>query len=387
MASVLLFDPYSGGHHEVYLRLVSEALLPRHKVTAAIPDASAERLHDFGIDIMPLGSGRIPVDESQHFSRRKWVAGRQDVKQLRMAMAQSGADRALHLFADGAIFPLLGSQELPIPMSVVLFRPRAHYPRAFSSPVTPRERVIGSAYEVAVALWRRRRDALRVLTPDEKAAARWARRPGAAAVWLPESTPPWLPAPDRGARAGCAVVGSLAPRKGIELVADALEEEPLGLRVVLAGKVIDGYRAQLLRTTGRMRASGAEVELRDWYHGTEEYCEVLASARCAVVAYPRHYGMSRVLVEAAALGTPVVAHDWGLIGHLVREYGIGLAVDATDPRAMRRALVDLCEDDDAPARYAPALASFASRYTWPGFVNAIADGLVLPTGDQESSFG
>jgi glycosyltransferase involved in cell wall biosynthesis len=154
---------------------------------------------------------------------------------------------------------------------------------------------------------------------------------------------------------------------------------------VLAGRVADGYGDRLLRAVERMRAAGAEVELRDWFQDEEEYRQVLASARCVALAYPRHYGMSRVLVEAASAGTPVIAGEWGLVGHLVRKYGIGMAVDPTDRRAMRRSLVELCEDDAAPARFAPALANFASRYRWSAFVDAITRGLALPPSEASQS--
>jgi Glycosyl transferases group 1 len=87
----------------------------------------------------------------------------------------------------------------------------------------------------------------------------------------------------------------------------------------------------------------------------------LASANCAVLPYPHHAGMSRVLVQACSVGTPVVAHHFGLLGHLVRTHGLGLSVDCTDPRALREAVLTLA-DPTQPAAHAEALRAFA-RYT------------------------
>jgi hypothetical protein len=366
------------------MRMASDAIAPRHRVIVAMPEVSLERLADIRVETLSLGAGRAETDEKHHFSLRKQSAGREEIAMLRGAIDHSQADRALHLFADGAIRPLLTEDDLPTPLSVLLFRPRAHYPRAFGSRLTPRDWIIGRAYEVAVAMWRRRRDALRLLTLDEVAAIRWAARPGAPALWLPD-TPPRLASRTNRAvqRAGCAIVGSLAPRKGIELLADALELTRPGMRVILAGEVVESYRAQLIRTVERMISAGAEVELRDEFQRLEEYEGILASVQCVVLTYRRHYGMSRVLVEAALAGTPIVADEWGLIGHLVREYGLGKTVDAADARALSAALNQFC-DGDAAAPFAPRLAQFASRYSWAAFVDAISDGLALPATTRDS---
>ena len=102
------------------------------------------------------------------------------------------------------------------------------------------------------------------------------------------------------------------------------------------------------------------MDVRARSHTEVEGLAVLGAARCAVLPYPRHAGMSRVLVESAATGTPVVAHDWGLLGHLVRTHGLGVTVDSSDAAALRTAVLSLSETD-AQRRYAHALARFAAR--------------------------
>ena len=59
--------------------------------------------------------------------------------------------------------------------------------------------------------------------------------------------------------------------------------------------------------------------------------------------YQRHVGGSAVLVRAAAAGKPALASDYGLVGQLVRENGLGLALDATDPAAVAAAVTRFLE--------------------------------------------
>ena len=71
--------------------------------------------------------------------------------------------------------------------------------------------------------------------------------------------------------------------------------------------------------------------------------------------------MSRVLVEAAAVGTPVLVHDHGLIAALVKRHGIGIAADCGDASAFRKAIHSVMQrrcDGPLPAGF----AEFAARW-------------------------
>jgi glycosyltransferase involved in cell wall biosynthesis len=110
-----------------------------------------------------------------------------------------------------------------------------------------------------------------------------------------------------------------------------------------------------------MRSAGASVDLRARYHSEAEGLYAMSGARCLVLPFMRHPGHSRTMVEACAVGTPIVAHDVGLIGHMVREHGLGVTADCSDPAALREAVLSLTNDPGAPARFAPALREFAQR--------------------------
>jgi hypothetical protein len=87
--------------------------------------------------------------------------------------------------------------------------------------------------------------------------------------------------------------------------------------------------------------------------------------------------MSRVLLEACAVGTPVIVHDRGLLGYLVRRYGLGRAVDCTDRNELRRALLAHVGEGEAEA-YQACLAQFASRFSAARFQEAVFAPFVDP---------
>jgi glycosyltransferase involved in cell wall biosynthesis len=142
------------------------------------------------------------------------------------------------------------------------------------------------------------------------------------------------------------------------------------MQIVLAGSVDPAFKHELDRNVSMMREAGAAVDLRNYIHSEMEGLDILAKARCAVLPYPRHYGMSRVLVEACSVGTPVIAHNSGLIGHLVRRHGLGVAVDCKDQGAFREALITFTQGSRNIATYSDNLAQFAARFSKSAFEHA-----------------
>ena len=50
-----------------------------------------------------------------------------------------------------------------------------------------------------------------------------------------------------------------------------------------------------------------------------------------LITYPRHVGMSGILLLASAYEKPILASNYGLVGKLVNKYHFGLTIDATNP--------------------------------------------------------
>jgi glycosyltransferase involved in cell wall biosynthesis len=353
---------YSGGHHAAYLAAFTRALGDLDVVVAAPPSDSAAA-EAAGAAVDPIDEPFPLTDTSRRMSRALRDALRQEVEMLRLRVRRNHATHAVHMFADGVLRGLVG-RDVGAPLTTLLFRPRWDFANG------PRERGVALAYEGLVAAWRRGRGADAVLTLDPLAARRWQRSGGAPAFHVPE--PPVLsPLPEPGPRRGLAMFGRLAARKGIDHVAAALARYGHPVSLVLAGSLAEDYGPTLEALAARMRRDGVELDLRAWPHDEAQGLEVIARARAVLLPYVGHVGMSRVLLEAAVVGTPVVAHDDGLVGHLVRTCGLGVTADCRDPAAFAEAIELLAEDEDAPARHAAALAAFAAEHSAARFEAAV----------------
>jgi glycosyltransferase involved in cell wall biosynthesis len=367
---VALFDWTHGGHHAIYLRRFAEVLAGHADVVIAASDATIEQVADVPAETFSLGPSRPDILGAGLRRADRRVLAR-ELALFEDVDRRAAADHLLHVYADALLPRLLLHRRFRTPVSILLFYPRAHYARAFGTPLGRADRAKANAKEVVIAAWRRRADAHAVLTLDEELVRRWSAKRGAPAYWLPEPTVPRLDLSDRERkRSGCILYGALADRKGIDLVAEALTLEPTAVRLTIAGEAPEAFRPALDRYVREMVRSGVEVDLRARRHEEEEGLLALASAKCALLPYPQHDGMSRVLVEACSVGTPVVVHDRGLLGHLVRAHGIGLAVDCRDAPALREGILELAGENADTTAYDDALARFAARFSEERFETA-----------------
>jgi glycosyltransferase involved in cell wall biosynthesis len=359
--SICLFEWNKGGHFTVFTRAAAEALVPGADVTLAASDPMIEELSDLPIETYSLGAARPSVGggDLPAGNTPEALAGR-ELGLLREACAAIGADHCFHLYTDPVLRWWLRESPMPSRMSIAIFHPIGHYRKAYGSRLSARQRARGAYLEHKLRGWRARSDAHAVFSHDPIAAASWTRRRGAQSYWLPE--PPAAASNTPSAeRRGCVLFGAIDRRKGFDLLADAVSLAPTDLFLRIAGHVAPGVRGDFDECVERMRASGAKLELHlDGQGDVSSPADALADARCTVLPYRPHFGLSRVMYEAAALGTPVVGPSWGSVGHLIREYGLGLVVDPADPVALREAILELTEDPEGPARYAPGLARYAA---------------------------
>lgn len=300
-----------------------------------------------------------------------WYGARKtELALLRRAIRRARAQHVLHLFAD-SLLPVLVGCRLDARLSVLLFRPRAHYRRLYGDPMKLSDRGRGLIYEATLQAWRHRRDAHAVLTMDPDAARIWATRGGAKAFFVPEP-PIAAPRPEiREPIFDCVLFGLLGARKGLAFVVRALTIDSTPIRIAIGGPIDDAYRSALEAEVRAMRNAGVEVELSLRHHSESEKLRLLAAARCVLLPYVGHFGSSGLLLEAAYAGTPVISHDRGLLGKLVRENRLGVSVDCKDPRELRRAILGLVGERDARRQYADALRAFADRHSEDHFAEHV----------------
>ena len=157
-------------------------------------------------------------------------------------------------------------------------------------------------------------------------------------------------------------MGSFMEYKNVDLLASALHQLP-------------GYRLRLMsRITGAERAhlsSLAPAGTIDFLDGATdaEYAEALQRATALVTA-SRDEGFGLPIVEAMAVGTPVVISDIPIFREVGGEPALRFDQESVDSFV---ASVRLLEDEAEWMRRSKASAEFARRYSWPAAARALLD--------------
>ena len=154
-------------------------------------------------------------------------------------------------------------------------------------------------------------------------------------------------------------VGRLVPVKGFDVLIDALPALVAAApdaRVILVG---DGPERGPLE----QRATALGVADRVWFAGTQRDVARYVAAADVLAAPSRNEGMGRVLVEAMALGVPVVASAVGGIPDVVADGEHGRLVPADDAGSLAEALIALGCDPILTAKLGSAAVEGAARFS------------------------
>jgi glycosyltransferase involved in cell wall biosynthesis len=149
-------------------------------------------------------------------------------------------------------------------------------------------------------------------------------------------------------------MGSFMPYKNVDLLVRAMDRLP-GYRLQLMSHISDAERERLTRL-----APEGSVEF--FGGATDEQYEAAILGATALVSASRDEGFGLPVVEAQALGTPVLLSDIAIF----REIG-GTPAGYFDPDSVESfvAAVRELEDDTEWARRSAASVEWAKRYNWP----------------------
>lgn len=159
------------------------------------------------------------------------------------------------------------------------------------------------------------------------------------------------------------VVGSVEPRKNLAAILAAYRSSGTAMPLVVAGP--DGWRAapilaDIAATPGAIRIP---------YVGRAGLLTLIANAR-ALVFPSLAEGFGLPLVEAMALGTPVLTSDRGALAEVAG--GAALPVDPIHIGEIAHALARLAGDDTLVARLAERGKTRAAAFTMDRFVTRLA---------------
>jgi len=165
--------------------------------------------------------------------------------------------------------------------------------------------------------------------------------------------------------------GAFSLRKGIKEVLDAVVMSPQ-VSLLLAG-VQDTEIQELLKSSGatQLRSEGRLFEIATFLNDQQE-SQAFHSADVVWSGYRNWLGMSGVLTLAAIAGKPVVCNNEGLIGHLVQQHGLGVAVDITNPEAVCNAFDTLRQEGRS---FIEAGQLFAANHTPERFGDCVCDAI------------
>jgi glycosyltransferase involved in cell wall biosynthesis len=374
---ICLFDWNAGGHHSFYARSFAAALAGCAEVVVAGSEPLLESIDVDGVQLHSLGQPR--PRPSADAGLDKAALARKEIELLREAIETTKADHAVVLFADPILRWLAAADRFPCAVSIFVMFATAHFPAAYGLPLTVRERVSAEFKERNIRRWRRRPDAAVLFGLDAEAVARWSRRRGCPACWLPEPelevAPPARPVAEKS---GCFLFGYFDERKGMERLTAALAQDCEGLELALYGDVAPEYRDRLEAELVRLESAGVRLE-KDFRR--VPYTDAMAKmsrSRCALLSFGWRPSGSRVLLEAAAARTPVVVSSDSAVGKLVERHELGRTADPADPAALREAILSIALDPEAPDRYAEGLRRYAEELHGDRFAAEVRAALGVP---------
>ena len=175
---------------------------------------------------------------------------------------------------------------------------------------------------------------------------------------LAGDTPPPFPASLPAGRPLIGIVGRLAPQKGHTYLLEALplihQTCPVHLAVIGTGPL-----------EAELRAQAARLSIQDYVHFLGSRSDVLAIMPHLdlLVSASLWEGLPTVILEAMALGVPVVATDVSGSREVVQSDQTGILVPSADPVALARATASLLANPTQAGRMATHARRLAARFT------------------------
>lgn len=398
---LLLFDPYSGGHHAEHIRHIVTAWKNSNRsgylVAGVSPRLLAEHpdLDTLAFDTGDRGASFLKLDETTEIEQ----IGRKGLRQIgringnifRRVVEAYKPERAHALFLDHLQFALATSLRFsyPVRISGLLFRPEFHYGHLETSPPTPRERIRRYRKRLLLLASLRNPHLDVVFTLDPTAAPIIDRlSPRVQAIPSPDPVDPGESMEPRMTiresfgiekeRKMLLLFGMLNARKGVLALLTALqhlsEDACRRVAIVLAGRIDESDRAAIEALAIMASERPLQLILRDEFVPDDRIQSLLSAADLALVPYQRHIGSSGVLIRAAAAGTPVLTQDYGVMAYQASKHRLGQTVDTTSPTCIARAIEAFLGDPTLD--FDPQSAKrFAAQNTVEAYTSTFLDAL------------
>lgn len=358
--TVLLFDLNPTGHHPGYIQhLIRYWPSGRGRLLAVVSaDFPAKHPDIARLAAQTPGTELIATSTEE---TQKIAAGSSFIKRMtlewRLMVAYAHrcrADHVLLMYLDQFQVALFTEKAPSCPVSGILFRPTLHY-KTFSphrSTWKDALREIRKNGLLRLALRNRRLQNVFCLDPY---CVPYLHRfnPKLRVLHLPDPVEIY-PGSEKeivALRASTGVgssrkilllFGHLDGRKGLGPLTEALGQLPDAIINQLGVWLVGPLESDQQVHIQALKSLSANRSLQLWQHHQfvpDTQIQAYFGAADGVLAlYQQHVGMSAVLVRAAAAEKPILSSDYGLIGQLVREKDLGLALDSVSPPAIAQAV-------------------------------------------------
>jgi glycosyltransferase involved in cell wall biosynthesis len=179
----------------------------------------------------------------------------------------------------------------------------------------------------------------------------------------------------------CLLFGALTGRKGIYELLDALLLLPETLQqelcIVLAGQAnLHEQERIVTRIAAIHSACTVKIISRFEFVSESDLPVYFKMADVILAPYQHHVGMSGILLHAAAAGKPVLSSNYGLMGEMVRQYSLGLAIDSSRPAEISNGLLYLLSSNVGQYYDVDKMKSFAEKNSAKKFASSIFDNIL-----------
>lgn len=364
---LMVFSPWCYGHHPTYLRhlisywcqqqlsgtlniVVSEQFLREHADIVALTKKCDDRQSIQFVTIATSEQADLEATTSG------WKRAFKQYQLIRKYASLLKATQGLIIYFDSCQLPLVLGLKLPCHFSGIYYRPTFYYSCFGDSIPTWQERL--QHLREQIFLWRLlHHPQFKTLFCLDPLAIEPIARLGDRDRLMHLPDPIELSDSDEFSAAKLRANLGIEPHRRIFLSFGRLSEGRKGIPQLVEAVALlspdlqqqvcllfvgEPNREQLAAWLTPIRQL-ATVQIVDLYGYVPE-ADVNAYFQLADVVlapYQRHVGMSGILLQAAAANKPVLSSDYGLMGELIRRYGLGLAVDSTIPSEIAKGLTRL----------------------------------------------
>jgi glycosyltransferase involved in cell wall biosynthesis len=396
---LLLFDLFATGHHAGYiLHLVKywrEQKLPgcldvlvTPKFMQLHPDVVSTALDggESNIKFVAVSPEEEAVLKSEESSRDRVVRAFQEWHLLHKYARQLEATQCLLMYFDSILLSLALRGRFPCPLSGIYFRPIFHYSDFADFTPLRHERILQLRDKFALSRLLSNSQFQTLFCLDPFAAERIARfNSQVKSIYLPDPVQIYSESesqverlrenlgiqPDRTV---FLMFGVPQQRKGIYQLIEAIALLPSHLcqklcLLLVGPRGTDSRLQTLLKELSE--SLPVQVISDDKFVPDREIQPYFQVSDVILAPYQRHIGMSAILVRAAAAQKPVLSSNYGLMGEMVKRYGLGITVDASLPAEIAKGLTQFLISSPKEFCELSSMKAFAEQNSAEKFASTV----------------